>query len=140
MTKPSNFIQSSDYATLKNDETGTFTLYVGDSGVITPGNSYIYSSVLTIGTVNSSIRSQMATSLDNKFWSTSVLQLTLRVTYYTGTNPEGNFLKSVIIERISPTQIRMYLKVENYFAFNIRITGGYQTVTANVATFLSPFE
>jgi len=140
MTKPSNFIQSSDYASLKNDSKGTFTLDITDSGVLAFGQSKTYESTLDVGTINSGLRCHMKSSLSSIIWCSSSILATVTITV----TPGGStfpFDLPVVIERISPTQIKMKATFYSYGAgVSMQITGGYQTITANVVTFLSPFN
>lgn len=139
MTKPSNFIQNSDYASLKNDARNTFTLSITDSGTLAYGASKTYESVLTIGTINSGLRCQMKSSLSADIWCSSSILASVTVT----ATPGGAFTFDlpVVIERISPTQIKMKAVFFSYGAgATMRITGGYQTITTDVVTFLSPFN
>jgi hypothetical protein len=140
MTKPSNFIQNSDYASLKNDAKGTFTLSIGDSGVLAYGSSKTYESFLTIGTVNSGLRCQMKSSLSADIWSSSSILAPVTVTV----TPDGStftYNLPVVIDRVSATQIRMKAVFYSYgVGVSMQITSGYQTITADVVTFLSPFN
>ncbi len=143
MTKPLNFILTSDYTTLKNDNHGTLSLYLGDSGVMNYGDIHTYSTDLTIGTINSGVRCQISTSADNVIYSSPQRQIILQQTIYiSGTQVyTGNFYTTAFVERISATTMRLKCLVWNDDGgTTVRITGGYQTVTANVVTFLSPFN
>jgi hypothetical protein len=143
MTKPSNFIQSSDYASLKNDAKGTFTLAIGDSGLLAYGASKTYSSTLTIGTINSGLRCQMKSDLSADVWCSSSILAPVTVTSYSGGSLVDTFTFNlpVVIERISATQIKMKATFYSYGeGVDMRITGNYQTITADIVTFLSPFN
>lgn len=138
-----NFINNSDNATLKNDGMGTVSLYIGDSGLLTPTSYKIYESFITIGTRNSGIRGQLYSSLSSDRWATLGMTTPVTVTYYNGSTPVGTFTYDlpVVVERSSPTQIRLYAKFYNYSAdVNFRVTSGYHTVYADIVTFLSPFN
>lgn len=140
MTKPSNFIQNSDYASLKNDAKGTFTLDITDSGVLAFGATKVYESFLTLGTDNAGLRCQMKSSLSADIWSSSSILATVTVTVTPG-GSTFSYNMPVVIERVSPTQLRMHATFRSYGAgVSMQITSGYQTITADVVTFLSPFN
>ena len=136
--KVNRFIQSSDYASLKNDATGSFTLYLGDSGTIAANGIYTYSATYDIGTVNAGIRCQMKTSAVGTIFSSPQLQVTLTATV---SGSSFDYPTTVYVERTSATTMTMYCRVWNYAApYTMQITGKYQTVTAYISSFLSPFN
>lgn len=148
MTKPSNFIQNSDYALLRNDAKGNdakgqITLSIGDSGLLAFGQSKLYESFITLGTINASLRGQMQRSGSSDIWCSLGILVPVTVTVYQSGTPVDVFTYNlpVAIERSSATQIRMYGIFYSYgVGVDMRITGGYQTVTADIVTFLSPFN
>jgi len=143
MTKPSNFIQSSDYASLKNDNKGSISLYIGDSGLLAFGQSKLYESYITLGTINASLRGQIARSGSSDIWCALGILVPVTITVYQFGTPVDTFTHNlpVIISRSSSTQIRLYSIFYSYGeGVDMRITSGYQTVVANIVTFLSPFN
>jgi hypothetical protein len=140
MTKPSNFILNSDFATLKNDDTNSLSVSITDSGVLAFGATKVYESFLDIGTKNAGLRVQMYSSASpSNIWC--AMGMTVPVTVTAG--PGGTFTYNlpVTVERVSPTRVRLYSIFYSFgFGITMRITGGYQTITADVATFLSPFN
>jgi len=141
MTKPNNLIASSDYATLKNDAIGTIDLYIGDSGVLAFGEVKTYEAFLDIGTQGSNIRSQIQTDVNGIIYSAPQLQITVEATISTIPETITDIPGTAFVERISPTRIRL---AYNFYSlatgYTMRLTGKYQTVTADIATFLSPFN
>ncbi len=91
MTKPANFILNSDYATLKNDASETFTLAITDSGLLAFGSSKTYESFLDIGTINAGLRCQMKSSLSSDIWSSSSILAPVTVVVYLSGTPVDTF-------------------------------------------------
>ena len=141
MTKPSNFIQNSDYASLKNDAKNTFTLYLGASPALTYGTTYTYESFLDIGTSNSPIRCQIRSDVaSSTIYSSPQMKITLQAVV-SGDPTPFDYPTTVYIERISATRIRLICNVWGYVpGRTVTITGKFQTITADVVTFLSPFN
>ena len=137
---PRNFISNSDYTTLKNDNKSTLTLVIGNSPVIAVGGTYTYETTAVVGTLNAGVRSQMKTSLAYDIWSSCVLPITLRATLNTGGGVVVDWYTNAIVERSTSGTVRLFVNIQNPYAFTMQITGGGQTITADVVTFLSPFN
>lgn len=142
MTKPTNFIQSSDYASLKNDSKGTVSLYIGASPALALNVTYTYEAFLDIGTVNSPIRCQIRNDIaPNTIYLSPQIQVLLQMTVTGSGGGVFPYYTTAYIERISPTKIRLACNVYGQTATGTTtITGGFQTITADVVTFLSPFN
>jgi hypothetical protein len=144
MTKPNNFIFNSDYASLKNDDKKSASIYIGDSGVLATGASKVYESFLTVGTTNAGVRGQMSSDLaPSDVWCSLGMLAPVTVTVYSGGVPVDSFSYNlpVVIERVSATVIRLYAIFYSYGeGVDMQITSGFQTITADVVTFLSPFN
>jgi hypothetical protein len=85
----------------------------------------------------------MKSSLSADIWCSSSILAPVTVTVYVSGSPVDTFTFNlpVVIERISPSQIIMKATFYSYgFGVDMRITGGFQTITADVVTFLSPFS
>lgn len=140
MSNPNNFILNTDYATHKNDDNGQVTLYIGQSPVMNYGDNYTYESSLTIGAADSGIRCQMQSSAITGIWSTPQMQITLQATTSTVPATVADYPATVYIERTSPTTLKLKCNVYGMaVGLTQQITGKFQTITADVATFLSPF-
>ena len=141
MTLAESFIQSSDYASLKNDALGTGTLSLGASPALALNAKYTYESFFTVGTQNAGIRSQLSTSAaPTIFWSSASMSITLEVTI-SGGGGVTDLFTTAYVERVSATQMRLACNIYGIAAgLTTTVTGKFQTVTANVATFLSPFN
>lgn len=144
MTKPNSTILASDFASLKNDQRKTVALYIGDSGTLAYGSSKVYEKFLDIGTLNSGLRGQMSSSLyPTVFWASLGILAPVTVTVYYGGSPVDTFAYNlpVVIERVSATTVRLKAIFYSYgVGVSMRITDGYQTITADIVTFLSPFQ
>ena len=141
MTKPNNFILNSDYATLKNDNKGTISLYLGSSTVMNYNDKYTYQTSITVGTVNAAIRCQMYSSLaPSTIYSSPQMQITLQATT-SGGGGTGPYPATIYVERVSATTVKLICNVYGIApGLTQQITGGFQTVTADIVTFLSPFN
>lgn len=137
MTKPQRFILDSDYASLKNDSKGRIALVIPSGAVIPAGGSVTWSSELEIGTRNATMRTQMVSSLVPDQWTPGNMRAIDMLMNYSGSPSLETGMVSVI--RVSPTRIRLYCTHFNFAPFNISVITG-QTVTADVVTFLSPFN
>lgn len=137
--KPEQFILTSDYGTLKNDATGTITLSIPSGITIPSGDFREYSNTLTIGTINASTRIQITSSADPSNWTYgNMREVILRIRDSSSFEYDQSYV--VNVERTSSTDIRMYIRIPNLSPFPFTIISGVQTVTADIATFLSPFN
>lgn len=136
---PNNFILNTDYATLKNDDKATVTLYLGGTSALAYGESYTYSNTVTVGSSNAPIRCQMSTDVaPTVIVSSPQIQVILEAT--TAGTPYP-YPATVYVERTDATTITIKCHVYgNVPGQTVQITGDYQTVTANIVTFLSPFN
>ena len=137
MAYPEKFILDTDYAALKNDNIGRMVLNITAGTVIPAGGSYTWFTDLDLGTVNASLRTQMESSLYPGQWSPGNLRIVDMNMNYSGTPSLESGAVSII--RISPTRLRLYCTHFNFAPFNISVITG-QTVTADIVTFLSPFN
>lgn len=144
MTKPRNFILHTGYATLKNDDKGSVSVNITTTGVLPYGSYQIFENFIDIGTVNAQIRTQMYRSGDpTNILATNILTVPVQVTvYYEGAPVYVSTLNlPTVVDRISPTRMRIRALFYSYgHGVSMQITGGAQTVTADIVTFLSPFN
>lgn len=139
--RPEQFILTTDYGTLKNDATGTISLLI-PTGATIPALGFVeYSNTLEIGTRNAGTRVQMSSSAESDNWTPGhIREVLIRARHNTTGNPVFDYYQAVNLERIDPTTVRLYCRIGNPNNFSITIVSAAQTVTANVATFLSPFN
>lgn len=138
MTKPQGFILTSDYAALKNDNRGRITLNI-PAGAVIPANggSVTWAQEIELGTQNASLRTQMQSSLRPGEWTPGNMRAIDMTLNYSGSISTETGMVSVI--RVSPTRLRLYCTHFNFAPFNISVVTG-QTITADISTFLSPFN
>lgn len=142
MTKPSNFILSSDYSTLKNDDTNSVSIVIPGSIVIPASGTYSYSASanLTIGSIGSLSRTQVNTSRNATDWYfTPLLQI-----FATGTGSLSGTIDYdyfVYITRTSATTVTANVLIQNdsFPAETLTTESTARTITFKVATFLPPF-
>lgn len=144
MTKPRNYILNTEYATLKNDNKGTVSVNITTTGILAYGSSVTFQNYIDIGTSNAQVRCQIYRSgAPSDIWCANSILVPVNITVYYGGTPVDNFTYNlpVTIERISNTRIRIYGVFYSYGAgVSMQISGGAQTVTADIVTFLSPFN
>ncbi len=139
MTKPQNFDENSDFATLKNDAKGQVVVNITTGVVIAPGASFTWSGLANIGTRNAPLRVQgQTTKYTGIFIGTTLITDT---TVLVNLPPPTTIPQSlyVNVERISDTTVRAYATITNFSGSNMTVNGAAQTVTFDVSTFLSPF-
>lgn len=137
MTKPENFISTTDYATLKNDGYITFSVTL-PGGIVVPANdTYTQGQDFTIGSIGASERARIASSKDgNIFYSTLQLS-TLRFGSVLGTPTIYN--NNAYLRRSGANTLRAELVVYNPYSDPLITEAGDQVFTFEVNTFLSPF-
>lgn len=136
MTKPESFILTSDYATLKNDAVGSLTVVLPSGTVIPAGGINQWSDTITIGTVGSSIRVRLVSTENNVIYSTN----TVGYVHTTGASgPATDYLIYATVHRINPTQVRLTVFIPNPYGSDLTVSGMGYTISARIATFLSPF-
>lgn len=136
MTKPSNFVINSDYATFKNDERGSITLTVPNGTVVGANSRVTLQSTLTIGKRDASVRSKMR--CNGGTWRNCASMQKQYNINYSGVGASTNWLSSSI-ERTGPTTIRLFAILDNASPYTMTVTGNY-IFEADIRTFLSPWQ
>lgn len=75
--------------------------------------------------------------------ATNILTVPVQVTVYYDGAPVDVFTLNLptVVDRISPTRMRIRASFYSYGqGVSMQITGGAQTVTADIVTFLSPYQ
>lgn len=134
--KPEDFILTTDYATLKNDAVTSLSIVLPSSVIISAAGTAMYSATATAGSAGSSIRTQIMSTKDNKWFTMN----TVNYVYFSGASPGGNYVVYVSLSRTSATTIRLLVSIPNKTGSTMTITGLSQTITADIATFLPPFS
>ena len=137
MTKPSDFISTTDFATLKNDAGGNGAVTV-PSGTSVAGSGAYYNSVdLTIGVAGSIVRGQIASSkASGDFYSSQIMSMgrTGTVDGYSATYSIYAFFY-----RTSPTNLRLQVFIPNPYGSTLTGAAGDETFTFFASTFIPPY-
>lgn len=137
MNDPNNFIVSTDFATIKNDDSdSTLSVTIPSSVVVAANSIYTQTSVVTVGSAVSNIRARIKSSKDGR-WVVGASLSMLR----TGTNAFGpaSYRTLVTVTRESATQVRLTAFIRNADPDAVTTASGAETFNAEVSTFLSPF-
>lgn len=137
MTTPSQFIATSDYATLKNDNGTSTTVTFPASTVIAGSGSSVVTSDLVIGAAASINRVQISSSKDsNTRYAT--LSLSFGRTGTSSGSP-ASYDIFAFVTRISSTTLRCSAYVPNPYGASLTTATGDETFTFYIDTFLPPF-
>lgn len=136
--RPEEFILTTDYATLKNDDSGTFQLVVPGSMAILSGASYVNSLNVTIGSNSVNTRSQINSTKSSTIWTASS-QVDFPRTGTVGGSPSPYTLFTTI-NRIGTSTLQLSASIFNSSAGTLTTEAGSDTITFDIRTFLSPFN
>ena len=143
MTKPSQFILNTDYATLKNDASGTVSVTAPGSQVVPaavgPVGGYLeYHTDIEIGVAGSITRLQISSSKEsNTVYSTRTLDI-LRLGTVLGF-PGVPYNIIAFTYRTAPTTLRCIVYVSNPNTDPLTTAVGDETFTFYVNTFIPPY-
>lgn len=137
MVKPSSFITSSDYATLKNDDSTIATVVFPASVAIAGSGSRTETFDVTIGAKGAINRIQISSSKDSsKRYVTQTLA-------YTRTGTVGGFPTPysilAFVSRTSATNLRCTVYVPNPSGSTLTTASGDETFVFYIDTFIPPF-
>jgi hypothetical protein len=136
--QPEEFILTTDYATLKNDDSGTFQLVVPGSMSIASGATYTNSSDVILGDDSVNLRSQINSSRASTIWvATTQLDLPRTGTVLGSPSPYTLF---TTVDRVGTNTIRVAAAIFNNAANTLTTQSGAETITFDLRTFLSPFN
>lgn len=137
--RPEEFIINSDYATLKNDNSGSLSITLPNTLNI-PGNTvYSTSSTITLGVQGSSVRARIMSTKDNNWYA---LNSVVPYIYTSGAVVSGSsvgYNVFVSLTRIDATTLRLLVTIPNNYGTTMAISGLAQTITGVVATFIPPY-
>lgn len=131
---PENFILSTDYASPRNDASGTLQVTVPSNVNISSGSVWTTSQTLTIGTRGASVRSQIASSKDSNKFYVGAWQDRIRNGNF------GTYDIFIVLSRLSPETIVITASIFNPYGGTLVGAVGAETFTAEVKTYLSAFE
>jgi hypothetical protein len=136
MTKPSNFILSSDYTTVKNDSNGSATVTVPASVVIA-GNGYTtYTADINIGTKGSFARGRIKSSLDTDYYVANNVDY-IR-TGINGGSP-ATYDLNVYFWRPSTSILRCQVLIQNPYGTALTTSSTSETLSFYANSILPPF-
>lgn len=136
--RPEEFILTTDYATLKNDDSGTFQIVVPGSFNIGSGSSYYNPTDIILGSDSVNTRSQINSSRSSTVW-TAASQVDFQRTGTVGGSPAGYSLLTSI-NRVDNDTLRIAVNIFNVYAGTLTTQSGSETITFDIRTFLSPFN
>lgn len=136
--RPEEFILTTDYATLKNDDSGTFQLVVPGSMSIGSGTTYTNSIDITLGSDSVNTRSQINSSRASTVW-VAASQVDFPRTGTVGGSPSPYTLFT-IITRIGTNTLQISASIFNSNVGTLTTQSGAETITFDIRTFLSPFN
>lgn len=147
---PENFMLTTDFATLKNDDSATITITVPPNIVVPPSGTFTYSTSTSVkvGTKAASLRTRMG--------STRVSATRRFVTPFLNTTGHGSVVVTgsgggtfptqysiyAFVSRTSPDTVTAYAVIQNSFGSpnaTLVCDGVTETFTFELSTFLSPF-
>lgn len=137
MTKINSFIESSDFATLRNDDNDSFTVVVPGSVSVAAGAHLTYTNDLEVGTKATSARVKIQSSRAPGDW-----YITSRGFNRTGTLSGSPFGYTLYVNyyRISATKMRAEVSISNPYGSTLVTQSGAETFTFSVRTMILPFE
>lgn len=136
--QPEEFILTTDYATLKNDDSGTFQLVVPGSMAILSGGFYSNTSNVTLGFKSANTRSQINSSRSSTIWTAaSQVDFARTGTVLGSPSPYSLF---TMINRVGDNTIEISVLIFNNNANTLTTQSGAETITFDIRTFLSPFN
>lgn len=137
MPRPESFIATTDFPTLKNDDSGDTTITIPAS-VNIAGNGYAeYTADVVAGSSGAIQSSRIASSKDSNKW----YQAQVVVLNRTGLN--GGFPASYnvafFIRRLSTTTLRCEVLIPNPYGTTLTTEAGVETVSYHINTFIPPY-
>lgn len=137
---PERFIQTSDFATLKNDSgSTTLSVTIPNGTVFNHSNPHLGTQTVSVGTINAPVRSRMTTTKRGGNWMVSSFMLDTIVTQGAGLPVDFTYVWCTLY-RSSPSQMSLSIYIESFGGGPNFTTREPFTVTAVFSTFLSPFD
>lgn len=136
--QPEEFILTTDYATLKNDDSGTFQLVVPGSMNIASGGVYSNISNVSIGGDSVNTRSQINSTRASTIW-VAASQVDFQRTGTVSGSPSPYTLFTSI-NRIGVGELELRIAIVNVSIDTLTTQAGDETITFDIRTFKSPFN
>ena len=137
MSKPNNFIFTTDFPTLKGDATVSVARIVGSS-VTVNGNSFlsVYGDV-TMGSIGALSRGRISSSKNSSIFYTGNNIAFTRTGTVLGSTTTYTVL--AFMYRVSPTVLRFQIYIMNPYSDTLTCEAGADTITFYVNTFTAPY-
>jgi hypothetical protein len=141
MTKPSDFIQNSDYTSIGSDAVATATLVLPNSATITAGSQGEWHTDITVGKINAPMLALMSSTKGGSA-SMPVTSLIVKADHYSypSTGDLGELWTAAYLYRLNATTVRLQCIIDNSNGPSeaMSVSGFSQTVTAQIRTFVDP--
>lgn len=137
MTKPSRFILNTDYATLKNDATGSGSVVVPGSTNVAGNSSVSYSTDITIGAQGAFTRGRIRSSKEGSRWIVANAIGYIRTGTTLGSPATYDIF--AFLWRPDATTLRLQVHIQNPYSSTLTTASGDETIDFYVNTFLPPF-
>jgi len=137
MPKPENFTSSTDYATLKGDNSGTATVTIPSSTVV-PGNALVeWHADINIGRQGAVAKAQISSSKNsNKVISTNATSF---IRFGTVLGFGAIYEVYIFVWRPSANVLRCQAIIQNPYSDPLTGVSGDEVINYYVNTFLPPF-
>ena len=137
-SKPSSFIMTSDFATIKNDDVGTATVTMPGSVSVAGSGSVSYVSDITIGSLGGISLARIQSSKNsNKWLCGSVVRFT-RTGVASGS--PAPYAVMVFCRRTSATVVRLEAYISNPYSVTLTGEAGDEVFNLYISTYLTPFN
>lgn len=138
MLKPNSFTLATDFATLRNDDSGTTSL-------VMPGSAILFTSGqitadITVGAPASSTRVRLNSSRDPNTWLLANGVALNRTGTFVSDGLPAPYTLYVNTYRTSPTVLRLDASLQNPYSETIYTQSGDETITIVVKTLILPFS
>lgn len=137
MTKPSNFILTTDFPTLKNQTSATGTATVPGSIVIAGNDWYGLQADAAIGSIGSLSRGRVSSSKNGNIkYVGHRFEFTRTGTVLGSPAPYSVF---AFIYRVSPSALRFQIYIPNPYSDPLTTEAGSEDITMYATTFVAPY-
>ena len=141
MSKPSNFILNTDFATLQNDDNGGTSFIIPASIAIPFSGAYSYSASYTfeVGTTGASSRPVVNTSADPTNWHVGS-SLTIYADGSDSILGAVTYYYTIYLTRIDASTVQVNVLIPNQGPGTLTTESAARTISITVATLIPPFS
>lgn len=137
MTKPSKFILTTDFPTLKNDDTQAGQLVLPGSLTVASGGNVTGTGDVTMGQLGAVIRGRIASTKNSDIFYSGQAIVFDRVGTFAGS--PAPYPMACFMYRISATVVRFVVYIPNPYGGTLTLEAGTDTITLQANTFITPF-